>query len=67
MTSSFVSVKWQEGAIRDGVNGATVQDVLSVALEKTISMLENKNLNCREFAHARTKIEEAILWMNKQR
>lgn len=65
--SQYVQVKWQEGPLREGVNGATVQDVLNVALLKVESMLENKALNCREYARARLKIEEGILWMNKPR
>jgi len=64
---SFIEVKWQEGPIRDGINGAVVQDVLQMALDKIITLLDDKKTNCREMAHARTKVEEAILWLNKRR
>lgn len=69
MTSpcTYIEVKWQDGPIRDGVNGAVLQDIVKLSLDKVEELLANKQTNCREYAHARTKLEEALLWLNKRR
>ncbi|WP_221775040.1 hypothetical protein [Listeria booriae] len=63
--SKCVLVKWQEGTVLDaGVNGAQVNDVLELALERLREL--NKQFPCRENAVTITKLEEAILWQNKR-
>ncbi|MBC1499390.1 hypothetical protein HB943_02155 [Listeria weihenstephanensis] len=67
MTNSngFVQVKWQEGVLTEnGVNGAQINDVLHVALERLQEL--NKQYPCRENSIAITKLEEAVMWQNKR-
>ncbi|WP_260444650.1 hypothetical protein [Listeria booriae] len=60
-----VLVKWQEGTVLDaGVNGAQVNDVLELALERLREL--NKQFPCRENAVTITKLEEAIMWQDKR-
>lgn len=65
-----LAVIWQNGPLgRDGEriepNGAFVETVLSAALQRIIYYQESK-FKCRENAIAITKIEEALLWLDKR-
>ncbi|MBC1307907.1 hypothetical protein HB809_09350 [Listeria booriae] len=65
MGRNGVLVKWQEGTVLDaGVNGAQVNDVLELALERLREL--NKQFPCRENAVTITKLEEAIMWQDKR-
>lgn len=61
--SPFVSVRWQQGDPREGVNGATVSDVLAVCLDRLKVQVGDKKTNSREAALARNKVEEAVMWL----
>ncbi len=62
---SFVQVTWQEGTIPEsGVNGCQPEDVLRVALDRLREL--NAQFPCRENALAITKLEEAIMWLEKR-
>lgn len=59
---SFINVKWQDGNVPDnGVNGATVEEVIEVA--KLRIALLNSKFPCRENSLAITKLEEATHWL----
>ncbi len=68
-----MTISWQNGPLgRDGnrqkPNGAFVETVLSAALQR-IEHYQNANdgkFKCRENAIAITKIEEALLWLDKR-
>ena len=66
ITSSFIDIKFQEGDIKNGVNGATYQDVIHLLLRVIEKEQSDKKKNTRENAMARTKLDEAILWLNKK-
>ncbi len=56
----------QNGPIKEhGVNGCQVDTVIEAA--KTILEGLNKNFPCRENATAITKLDEALMWLNKRK
>lgn len=60
--SEFIQVKWQDGTVPDnGVNGATIEDVIEVARERIAEL--NAKFPCRENSLAITKLEEATHWL----
>lgn len=62
-----INIKFQEGAIGDvGVNGAHVEDVIDVLVEK-LQGFNQGELRCRETSLAITALEEAGLWCLKRR
>lgn len=74
-TGGFVNgtglkITWQDGPLgRDGdridPNGAFVETVLSAALQR-IEFYQDSKFRSKENAMAITKIEEALLWLNKR-
>lgn len=63
---AFAHVHFQEGPILEaGVNGAHNEDLLVIVLDR-LNGFQNSEFKCRENAIAITKIEEALLWLNKR-
>lgn len=65
-----LSIEWQNGPLGNGEgrkepNGAFVETVLDAARQR-ISFYQDSKFKCRENAIAITKIEEALLWLNKR-
>ncbi len=65
-----VGIYWQNGPLgrgeeRIGPNGAFVETVISAALQR-IQYYQDSKFACRENAIAITKLEEALLWLNKR-
>lgn len=59
---NFINVKWQDGNVPDnGVNGATVEQVIEVARARIAEL--NGNFPSRENSLAITKLEEATHWL----
>jgi len=61
----MISFKIQDGPVREvGVNGCQVDTIIEAAK----IMIEGLNVNypCRENAVAITKLEEALMWLNKR-
>lgn len=59
-------VHFQEGPIAEvGVNGIMDENVLAMVLHR-LRYWQNGPFACRENAIAITKIEEALLWLNKR-
>lgn len=68
-----LQINWQEGPLGRGTdrlepNGAFVETVLSAALQRIehYQTANNGKFKCRENAIAITKIEEALLWLDKR-
>lgn len=60
--SNFIEVKWQDGNVpENGVNGATIEEVIEVARERVAEL--NAKFPCRENSLAITKLEEATHWL----
>ena len=65
-----LDIIWQDGPLgRDAdrvePNGAFVETVISAAKQR-IEYYQNSKFNCRENAMAVTKLDEALLWLNKR-
>lgn len=66
-----LSISWQSGPLQavDGErldpNGAFVEGVITAALQR-IEHYQTTKFRCRENAIAVTKLEEALLWLNKR-
>lgn len=68
-----LSIQWQNGPLGRGTerivpNGAFVETVLSAVLQRIQYYQETSGgkFKCRENAIAITKIEEALLWLDKR-
>ena len=65
-----LSIAWQDGPLgRDAdriiPNGAFVETVIDAARQR-ILYYEGSKFSCRENAMAITKLEEALMWLNKR-
>ena len=63
-------INWQDGPLGRGIgrrepNGSFVETVLAAALQR-IQFYQDGQFKCRENAIAITKIEEALLWLDKR-
>ena len=63
-------IEWQNGPLGRGAerkepNGAFVETVIDAARQR-IQFYQDSKFNCRENAIAITKLEEALLWLNKR-
>ena len=65
-----LDIVWQNGplgrgALRTDPNGAFVETVIDAARQR-IEYYQASKFKCRENAIAITKLEEALLWLNKR-
>lgn len=65
-----LEIMWQNGPLGRGAeriepNGAFVETVIAAALQR-IQHYQETQFKCRENAIAITKLEEALLWLNKR-
>ena len=65
-----LSIEWQNGPLGRGEdrkepNGAFVETVIYAAKQR-IEFYQSSKFNCRENAIAITKLEEALMWLNKR-
>jgi hypothetical protein len=65
-----LSIDWQNGPLGRGEdrkepNGAFVETVIDAARQR-IQFYQDSKFKCRENAIAITKLEEALLWLNKR-
>jgi len=65
-----LSIGWQNGPLGRGAerkdpNGAFVETVIFAAKQR-IEFYQASKFNCRENAIAVTKLEEALMWLNKR-
>lgn len=65
-----IDIKWQNGPLGRGPdkyppNGAFVEDVIHAAKTR-IEYYNDSQFKCRENAMAITKLDEALLWLNKR-
>lgn len=65
-TQNIISFRIQNGPIKEaGVNGCQVDTLIETA--KLIIEGFNKNFPCRENAMAITKLDEALMWLDKRK
>jgi hypothetical protein len=65
-----LSIDWQDGPLGRGEdrkepNGVFVETVIDAARQR-IQFYQDSKFKCRENAIALTKLEEALLWLNKR-
>ena len=66
MALSFAKMSFQSGPIKEnGVNGCQNEDLLAIVADR-LRYFQSGPFSCRENAVALTKIEEALLWLNKR-
>jgi len=62
----FAEVSFQKGPVKEnGVNGCHQEDLLAIVLHR-LQCFQEGDFSCRENAIAITKIEEAMMWLNKR-
>ncbi|WP_252237504.1 ABC transporter ATPase [Clostridium sp. ZBS17] len=62
----LAKIDFQEGPIKEiGVNGITGEDLISIAIAR-LEAFQQSDFRCRENACAITKLEEALMWLNKR-
>jgi hypothetical protein len=62
----FLDVRFQNGPIQEnGVNGIQNEDLLAIVIHR-LQGFQSGNFNCRENAIALTKIQEALMWLEKR-
>ena len=62
----FANIKFQEGPIKEnGVNGCHNEDLIAIVIDR-LQCLNQGDFACRENSIAITKLEEALLWLNKR-
>jgi len=72
-TGVGIIIEWQDGPLGRGAersepNGAFVETVIDIARQRIQFYQDSKfnGLGCRENAIAITKLEEALMWLNKR-
>lgn len=62
----YAKVNFQRGPIKEnGVNGCHNEDLIAIVLDR-LQCLNQGDFACRENSIAITKLEEALLWLNKR-
>jgi hypothetical protein len=62
----YTQIKFQKGPIaEEGVNGLT-QEALLAIVEDRLKCFQAGPYSCRENAVALTKVQEAMMWLNKR-
>jgi hypothetical protein len=62
----YAKVKFQDGAIKEfGINGCHNEDLIAIVIDRLYGFQSGK-FACRENAIAITKLEEALMWLNKR-
>ena len=70
VSGTGLSITWQDGPLGRGEeriepNGAFVETVIAAAKQR-IEFYQNSKFTCRENAVAITKLDEALMWLNKR-
>ena len=62
----YANVDFQHGAIKEnGINGCHNEDLIAIVIDR-LQGFQSGDFACRENAIALTKLEEALLWLNKR-
>lgn len=63
---TLCQIEFQKGPVNEyGINGVNEEDLLLIVLER-LDAFQGTMYNCRENALAKTKIEEALMWLNSR-
>jgi len=59
-------ITFQKGPIKEnGVNGCHHEDLIAIVIDR-LQSFQRSDFKCRENAVAITKLEEALMWLNKR-
>ena len=62
----FALIKFQKGPIKEaGLNGCFQEDLIAVVIDR-LQSFQKGDFACRENEIALTKLEEALMWLNKR-
>lgn len=62
----FANIKFQKGAVKEnGINGCQNEHLIGIVIDR-LQCLNQGDFACRENSIAITKLEEALLWLNKR-
>lgn len=62
----YAKIKFQKGPIKEnGINGCHNEDLIAIVIDR-LQSFQNSEFSCRENAITITKLEEALLWLNKR-
>lgn len=65
-TNVYAKVSFQKGPVKEnGINGCHSEDLISIVIDE-LQSFQNGEFSCRENAIAITKLEEALMWLNKR-
>lgn len=63
---TYAEIRFQKGPIKEnGVNGCHNEDLIAIVLDR-LQCLNQGDFKCRENSIAITKLEEAMMWLNKR-
>ena len=66
LDNSYAKVNFQKGPIKENsVNGCHNEDLIAIVIDR-LQCLNQGDFACRENSIAITKLEEALLWLNKR-
>ena len=66
LDNPYAKVNFQKGPIKEnGVNGCHNEDLIAIVIDR-LQCLNQGDFACRENSIAITKLEEALLWLNKR-
>lgn len=61
-----VEVRFQKGPVKEkGVNGCHQEDLIAIVIDR-LQSFQKSDYSCKENAMAITKLEEAMMWLNKR-
>lgn len=65
-TYNYARVSFQKGPVKEnGVNGCHNEDLIAIVLDR-LQCLNQGDFKCRENSIAITKLEEALMWLDKR-
>lgn len=66
VVDEFGVIHFQNGPIKEaGVNGCHHEDLINIVIDR-LDSFQKGSFRCRENALAITKLEEALMWLNKR-
>ena len=66
LDNPYAKVSFQKGSIKENdVNGCHNEDLIAIVLDR-LQCLNQGDFKCRENSIAITKLEEALMWLNKR-
>lgn len=63
---TYAQINFQKGPVQEnGINGCHNEDLIVIVIDR-LQSFQNSDYKCRENAIAITKLEEALMWLEKR-